>query len=86
MYYLKPAPLTQWALNSDFRECWCAQNIAGIAEKLDDKECSFPCEGNSTMACGGNLKLSVYRISGGSKLVAAPILLAMSGMLMAWMY
>ncbi|OAA82119.1 Carbohydrate-binding WSC [Akanthomyces lecanii RCEF 1005] len=45
------------------RECWCAENIAGIAQKLDDKECNFPCAGNKTQACGGQLKLNVYRMS-----------------------
>ncbi|OAA44592.1 Carbohydrate-binding WSC [Beauveria brongniartii RCEF 3172] len=53
------------------RECWCAQNIAGIAQKLDDGECNFPCAGNKTQACGGQLKLNVYRMSAASRNWAA---------------
>ncbi|EHK50006.1 uncharacterized protein TrAtP1_007880 [Trichoderma atroviride] len=45
------------------RECWCAQTLAGIAEKLDDTACNYPCEGDNTTACGGSLKLTVYRVS-----------------------
>ncbi|UNI21066.1 hypothetical protein JDV02_007088 [Purpureocillium takamizusanense] len=48
----------EWA-----RECWCAQSIAGISAKLDDKQCNFPCEGDNTTACGASLKLSVYRLA-----------------------
>ncbi|XWW92620.1 hypothetical protein V2A60_000545 [Cordyceps javanica] len=49
------------------RECWCAQSISGIAQKLDDAECNFPCAGNKTQACGGQLKLNVYRTSGAAQ-------------------
>ncbi|KAL7945914.1 WSC domain-containing protein [Trichoderma barbatum] len=45
------------------RECWCAQTLSGIAEKLDDTACNFPCEGDNATACGGSLKLTVYRLS-----------------------
>ncbi|KAL6818674.1 WSC domain-containing protein [Trichoderma sp. SZMC 28013] len=45
------------------RECWCAQTLSGIAEKLDDTACNYPCEGDNTTACGGSLKLTVYRVS-----------------------
>lgn len=57
------------------RECWCAQSIAGISAKLDDGECKFPCEGNTSLACGGSLKLSVYRMSSAGA-QASPVLLA----------
>ncbi|KAM3532594.1 hypothetical protein NHJ13051_000057 [Beauveria bassiana] len=56
----------------EVRECWCAQNIAGIAQKLDDGECNFPCAGNKTHACGGQLKLNVYRMSAASRNWAGP--------------
>ncbi|KAJ6785555.1 hypothetical protein PWT90_06967 [Aphanocladium album] len=55
------------------RECWCSQSLAGIAKRLDDSECSFPCSGNKSQACGGQLKLNVYRTS------AAPRGAALSG-------
>ncbi|KAH0526425.1 hypothetical protein TsFJ059_009745 [Trichoderma semiorbis] len=45
------------------RECWCAQTLSGIAEKLDDTACNYPCEGGNTTACGGSLKLTIYRVS-----------------------
>ncbi|OAA73501.1 Carbohydrate-binding WSC [Cordyceps fumosorosea ARSEF 2679] len=54
------------------RECWCAQSIAGIAQRLDDTECNFPCSGNETQACGGQLKLNVYRMSGAGPGFAVP--------------
>ncbi|KAH6854243.1 WSC domain-containing protein [Chaetomium sp. MPI-CAGE-AT-0009] len=41
-------------------ECWCAQTISSLSEKLPDSACNLPCEGNTTQACGGNLKLTVY--------------------------
>ncbi|GAB0139576.1 hypothetical protein EsHS_00000225 [Epichloe bromicola] len=56
-------------------ECWCSQKIAGISKKLDDAECNFPCEGNKTFACGGSLKLSVYKLSAASAESASSLLL-----------
>lgn len=41
------------------RECWCAQTLSSLSEKVPDSECNLPCEGNTTQACGGNLKLTV---------------------------
>ncbi|GJN73202.1 hypothetical protein PLICBS_007278 [Purpureocillium lilacinum] len=65
----------EWA-----RECWCAQSIAGISEKLDDKQCNFPCEGDNTTACGASLKLSVYRLSSSAgRLTTGSALLACVG-------
>ncbi|KAH6898765.1 WSC domain-containing protein [Thelonectria olida] len=45
------------------RECWCADNIAAVSDKLDDSQCSYACEGNSSQICGGSLKLTVYTFS-----------------------
>lgn len=59
--------------NKNGRECWCAQSISGIAGKLDDGQCSFPCEGNTSMACGGSLKLSVYKLSSAGRLAAQAV-------------
>ncbi|KAK3300927.1 WSC domain-containing protein [Chaetomium fimeti] len=60
------------------RECWCAQSISSLSEKLPDSACNLPCEGNTTQACGGNLKLTVYiaaaataRVTWAASLVAA---------------
>ncbi|KAK3904842.1 putative fungistatic metabolite [Staphylotrichum tortipilum] len=43
------------------RECWCAQSISSLSQKVADGECNLPCEGNTTQACGGNLKITVYQ-------------------------
>ncbi|GAB1310911.1 WSC domain-containing protein [Madurella fahalii] len=42
------------------RECWCAQSLSSLSEKLPDSACDLPCEGNTTQVCGGNMKLTVY--------------------------
>ncbi|GAB0132220.1 hypothetical protein EsDP_00000662 [Epichloe bromicola] len=60
---------------TQYLECWCSQKIAGISKKLDDAECNFPCEGNKTFACGGSLKLSVYKLSAASAESASSLLL-----------
>ena len=69
------------------RECWCAQTLSGIAEKLDDTACNYPCEGNNTTACGGSLKLSVYRASFASRVSASSVFcLAISGLVMMMLW
>lgn len=70
------------------RECWCSQNIAGIAVKLDDNQCNYACEGNKSMACGGSLKLNVYRASAGvhgAAVSGAAAALALAGLAMSWL-
>ncbi|KND89522.1 WSC domain-containing protein 2 [Tolypocladium ophioglossoides CBS 100239] len=61
------------------RECWCSQSLSGISKKLDDGQCNFPCEGDNTTACGGSLKLTVYRLSSASTRVTGSALLATFG-------
>lgn len=41
------------------RECWCAMHISGASEKMDEGDCDLGCDGNSTMGCGGDERLSV---------------------------
>lgn len=70
---------TTTKLTDPRRECWCSQKIAGISKKLDDAQCNFPCEGNRTFACGGSLKLSVYKLSGArAELASSSLLLSLS--------
>ena len=64
-------------------ECWCSQSMAGISKKLDDGQCNFPCEGDNTTACGGSLKLTVYRLSSASSKSIASALFASFGAAMA---
>lgn len=45
--------------NTANRECWCANSLSSLSEKLPDSACNLPCEGDTTQACGGNLKLTV---------------------------
>ena len=45
------------------RECWCAQSLSSLSVKLADSACNLPCEGNTTQACGGSLKLTVCTVT-----------------------
>lgn len=72
-----------------YRECWCADTLAGIAEELDDAECNFTCEGDDSTACGGQLKLSVYKKDSSATSAQAtswrlPMLISSLGVF--WMY
>ncbi|KFA66291.1 hypothetical protein S40285_01929 [Stachybotrys chlorohalonatus IBT 40285] len=70
----------QWS-----RECWCADALAGISEELDDAQCNFPCDGDNSTACGGALKLSVYRLSSAASGVTVSGVLAVSGIVFAFL-
>ncbi|KAK8049759.1 Carbohydrate-binding WSC [Apiospora phragmitis] len=45
----------QWS-----RECWCGNEINLRATKQNSADCDMPCSGDKTLACGGNLRLSIY--------------------------
>lgn len=66
--------------NARNSECWCAQRISGLSEKLNDTECSYPCEGNRSQICGGSLKLSVYTLSEDKKQDSSSVSLEASGL------
>ncbi|KAK8088877.1 hypothetical protein PG997_003838 [Apiospora hydei] len=42
------------------RECWCGNEINLRATKKNDTDCDMACPGDKNIACGGNLRLSVY--------------------------
>jgi hypothetical protein len=43
------------------RECWCGGQINnGSTKAIKESECSFPCPGDKTSACGGSVRLSTY--------------------------
>jgi hypothetical protein len=65
-------------------ECWCGDSLAGISKKLDDTECNYPCEGNETIACGGALKLTLYRTSAAPAGMSVSGLLAIIALTVAW--
>lgn len=39
--------------------CYCGQTVSG--PQVDESQCSFPCNGNSTQTCGGDNTFSVYQ-------------------------
>ena len=43
------------------RECWCANELSALSERLPDSYCNQTCDGAQEFACGGNLKLTVYK-------------------------
>ena len=43
------------------RECWCANDLNALSEKLADTDCNLPCSGNASLACGAALKLTLYQ-------------------------
>jgi hypothetical protein len=43
------------------RECWCANDLNTLSAKLPDTDCNLPCSGNSSLACGAPLKLTIYQ-------------------------
>lgn len=47
------------------RECYCANMLSALANKLPDSSCDLVCQGNDTQICGGNLKLTVYQANSG---------------------
>jgi hypothetical protein len=48
------------------RECWCANYLNSLSVKLPDTECNYPCAGNTSLACGASLKLTLYQQKQGS--------------------
>ncbi|UKZ53745.1 hypothetical protein TrVGV298_007544 [Trichoderma virens] len=66
---------------------WSRYTLSGIAEKLDDTACNYPCEGDNTTACGGSLKLTVYRVSLASGLSTPTLFsLATTGLVMMMLW
>ncbi|KAK7427691.1 hypothetical protein QQZ08_005797 [Neonectria magnoliae] len=61
------------------RECWCSQSLSALSEKLSEKQCSYPCEGNATLICGGALKLSVYEFKSAASTVSQVSMLLLFG-------
>ncbi|KAL2165820.1 hypothetical protein VTG60DRAFT_3743 [Thermothelomyces hinnuleus] len=61
------------------RECWCGQTLSSLSAKLPDDECNLPCDGNTTQACGGSLKLTVYMAGAATARIAWSAGLAVMG-------
>ena len=45
------------------RECWCAPYLSSFSNKLPDSDCNMPCQGNSSVACGGRLTYGIHTTS-----------------------
>lgn len=43
------------------RECWCANELSVLSKRLPDSYCNQTCDGAPDLACGGSLKLTVYK-------------------------
>lgn len=41
-------------------ECYCASTIPAQAKEVDAEECGVACKGDTTQACGGGNRLSLY--------------------------
>ncbi|KAK9774616.1 hypothetical protein SCAR479_08701 [Seiridium cardinale] len=48
-------------------ECFCGLEVASGATKLDTKNCTTPCSGDSKAACGGSENLAIYKYIPDSK-------------------
>ncbi|OCK96363.1 WSC-domain-containing protein [Cenococcum geophilum 1.58] len=48
-------------------ECWCAPYLSAFSNKLPDSDCNIPCQGNSSVACGGRLTITLYNITTSAK-------------------
>jgi hypothetical protein len=44
-------------------ECYCGTNLEAASTKQPEAECTMPCGGNSSLTCGGPVRLSVYKKS-----------------------
>ncbi|KAE9381700.1 WSC-domain-containing protein [Stipitochalara longipes BDJ] len=43
------------------KECYCANYLNALSNKLPDSSCDLACAGNSSQICGGDLALTVYQ-------------------------
>ncbi|KAK6345053.1 hypothetical protein TWF718_006991 [Orbilia javanica] len=47
-------------------ECWCGPYLSDLSQKLEDIQCDLGCAGNNSEACGGALRVSVYKLQSSS--------------------
>ncbi|RVD86715.1 uncharacterized protein DFL_004977 [Arthrobotrys flagrans] len=47
-------------------ECWCGPYLSDLSQKLEDTQCDLGCAGNNSEACGGALRVSVYKLESSS--------------------
>ncbi|CAK7270880.1 Mitochondrial intermediate peptidase [Sporothrix epigloea] len=45
------------------RECWCGQELSALAAQEVETQCNLPCDGDSNTLCGGDLRLTLYRLT-----------------------
>ncbi|KAI1457426.1 hypothetical protein F4805DRAFT_475099 [Annulohypoxylon moriforme] len=42
------------------RECWCGENLSLRSVHLPESACDAPCDGASSVVCGGHLAITLY--------------------------
>ncbi|KAF3078731.1 hypothetical protein TWF569_011067 [Orbilia oligospora] len=47
-------------------ECWCGPYLSDLSQRLEDTQCDLGCAGNNSEACGGALRVSVYKLESNS--------------------
>ncbi|CAK7567718.1 MAG: Mitochondrial intermediate peptidase [Sporothrix epigloea] len=45
------------------RECWCGQELSALAAQELETQCNLPCDGDSDTLCGGDLRLTLYKLT-----------------------
>ncbi|KAK6539117.1 hypothetical protein TWF694_010652 [Orbilia ellipsospora] len=58
-------------------ECYCGPYLSELSQKLADSDCNFGCAGNNSEACGGALRVTVYKLgkSGSANPIMSPSVL-----------
>ncbi|KOS17157.1 WSC domain-containing protein 2 [Escovopsis weberi] len=52
-------------------QCFCGDKLVG-SSKIDESECSMPCEGDASEICGGGSALSMYSSTGQAGVAGVP--------------
>lgn len=50
----------QYAGVEYYQECYCGETLAPTSHAALEADCSYPCTGNASEACGGGSRLSLY--------------------------
>ncbi|KAK2600799.1 hypothetical protein N8I77_010306 [Diaporthe amygdali] len=52
---------------SDGKACYCGATLDSTAKEVQAKNCTLPCTGNNTIACGGHGFMLIYKLSNKSE-------------------
>ncbi|ROT36803.1 WSC-domain-containing protein [Sodiomyces alkalinus F11] len=59
------------------RECWCAQLVSDLSRTVDDGQCDLACAGDADTICGGNMRITLYAVSGAAAAAWTPLLVTL---------